>query len=155
MKKLILKFLYLNITVLSLSSCGGVIGNIQQYDYNVSTIELNNAIIALYKKHPEWIPPVDNRYRLNGKYFDKKNQDYFLFFDQQESYILKYNILSSDSLQNSTTISLATGAKYGNILRLEKDLTRDEKKLYRQLFEENLLKELNLILAQSYSISNF
>lgn len=138
-----------------LYSCGGVIGNIQQYDYNVSTTELKQAIAQVYKKNPEWIPPADSRYKLNGKYFDETDQEYFLFFNQPNPLVLKYSILFPDSVQNPTTISLTTGAKYGDILRLERDLPRDEKVLYKKLFEENFLKELDKTLGQHYSISNF
>ena len=125
-----------------LLSCGGTIGRIESYDfprYDSST--LRNKVKTLLNKNPSLCEFDTSKYEegkstlLNGYY-------YITVTDGGVKYILKYAYRKQDSLEVTPSISLLSGAKYGEGLLFAKNIGYFDKKLYKKLFEERFIDEL-------------
>ncbi len=132
-----------------ISGCGGVVGSIKKYNYNISPQKLKLAVENLYNEHPEWIPPNDSAKRTFGKYYLPEHKEYLLYLTDDKKYLLNFAVLhENDSIQKESTLALLRGAEYGKILYLESNLTKKEKSNYIKLFQKVFIRELNVKLEK-------
>lgn len=140
MKKVFLAFLM----AIFLSSCGGVIGNIEKYRFpDHTTDEVKSAVQKVYTKHPELISLDTTKYK------DRQSTllDGFYYITTQENnkmYILKYAYQALvPGYDTTTTISLVSAGISGEGLRLAKNIGYFKKRKYRKLFEHHFIDEVN------------
>lgn len=127
-------------------SCGGVIGNIKRYKYEIESQQLKTGIELLYQKHPELIPP-------DSIYYNEKYKEYSLYIKDDNTYLLHFCIVEAENPSAEIAwITLLTGAEYGGILDLATNLSHKDKKKYAELFEKYFLKELSIELGKKYTI---
>lgn len=143
----------LHILIISLfSSCGlisgGVIGNIQKYNYEVPIEVLINTVDSAYKLHPEWIPPKSEMYKFDGETYKREDNNFYLY-SKEDNVVLKFGLRNYDSLEtNTSTITLLTGAQFGEVMELAPRMEYKTKWRFKAIFNRNLIKEVDTILSK-------
>ncbi len=142
----------LGILAILIGSCGGVIGSIKQYEYDLPPKKLNIIVENIYSENPELIPPTDSLNKSFGQYYNDKYKEYSLYIKEDKKYLLHFCIINEgDSTSNKSRIALLTGAQYGEVLKLAPKLNKKEKKLYTSLYEKYFLKKINSKIKEKAS----
>lgn len=155
MKTLVHRIIVVVFIVL-LNSCGGAIGNIQQYDFAVSKPELEKVINNVYERYPDIRIPPNTIYGLEGTGY---NYDFREVVIQERGvkYVLSFAYLD-DSIgwkrYKTSTISLISGAKYGELLKLPKDISWFNKRKYAKLFEDHFIKKIQQGVVSQFKDSS-
>lgn len=136
----------LTVSILLLTGgCGGVIGSIKKYRFDVQKERLDEAIHIILNENPQMQKP-DSIYGLSQSELEKLKDNYCVLVDNNNNrYIVKFSFVGDPvSWANSTKteISLASGAKYGEILFLESKISLWDKRKYSRLFEEQFISKL-------------
>ena len=122
-----------------LFSCGGVIGNIEKYEFsNVNTETIINALNKVYTKYPEVIKSDTTKYGSNnGEDF------YFLLNIEGQKIVFICNVIAyPPPYDKKTDLSLTSAAMWGRTMKLAPKMGFFEKRKYRKLFEENILPKI-------------
>lgn len=140
------RFLFvLGITLLLITGgCGGVIGSIEKYMFNVQKEKLEETIQVILNEYPHMQKP-DSIYGLSQSEHEKLRDNYCILLDNNNRYVVKFSFVG-DSISwaksTKTVISLASGAKYGETLFLESKISFWDKRKYSRLFEEQFISKL-------------
>lgn len=125
-----------------LCSCGGVIGNIEKYRFPGYTMdEVKNAVQKVYLKHPEL------RNFDTTKHIDKQSTlldgFYYISVEEKEGkFLFKYMYPALVPEDSTVEISLASGAIYGEGMKLAKNIGYLKKRKYKKLFEKYFIDEV-------------
>ena len=127
-------------------SCGGVIGGIEKYDFNLTKVELESAINSMIKDDSTSTKNLnDTLYNLKGTGYENIMIPVYVT-EGGTKYVLTFSYLG-DSTQwassKSTTINLISGAKYGDVIKLSSKLSNTEKSRYKSLFELYIVNKIN------------
>jgi hypothetical protein len=130
-------------------SCGGVIGGIKQYHFNLTKAGLDSLITIIVLRDSVLTQNPDSTlYNLKGTGYEDKIKQIFVTEDSVK-YVLSFSYLG-DSTQwinsNNTTINLISGARFGDPILLSDSLSAKQKKKYQSLFEVHLI---NRVLGQA------
>jgi len=125
-----------------LNSCGGVIGGIKQYNFNLTKTRLESLITTILLRDSALTHNPDSTlYNLKGTGYEDKIKQIFVTEDSVK-YVLSFSYLG-DSTQwinsNNTTINLISGAKFGDPILLSDSLSAKQKKKYQSLFEVHFI----------------
>ena len=132
------KQIFFILALLTLISCGGVIGNIEKYPFdNFSVSDLKAALNAVYLENPELKKTDTTMYGMNdGKNF------YFMLDNGGERYVFVCNVVDYHDPKYGIDLSLTTATKWGDVMELAPRMSFFEKRNYRKLFEENILPKV-------------
>jgi hypothetical protein len=140
MKKIAPRFGFV-VLLLFMCSCGGVIGNIERYQFNsVSPDSLKKAVMWVRKKHPELNDFDTSTYHdgqsrlMDGEFYCRireSNKDILLVF--------AYPIEGKDS---SSQMVLTSGGTYKAGLPLARDISPSNKAYFKHLFKKYFISEL-------------
>jgi hypothetical protein len=141
MNKLALLLIFLWV----LSSCGGVIGNIEKYEFpHNSAEELRMALEFVYLKHPEIQKTDTTMYGMNdGESF------YFVLVDGDDRYVFECSVISYHDPRYPIDLSLTTATKWGEVMELAPRMGFWKKRKYRNLFEDNILPKIREALSNA------
>ena len=124
------------LSIFTLDSCGGVIGNIQKYEFSTTQDSLTRALNSVYKKYPSLIKNDTTLYGNNdGKdfyYIVNKNQSTIVF----DCWIINYDT------RTSIDLTLVTAADWGQTMELAPKMGFWEKRRFRLIFEEEVLPKI-------------
>ncbi len=136
--------IFLIITSSLSTGCGGVIGNIEIYTFNdISKKCLMESINNCYLKKPELIKSDSSIYGANTN-----DQFFFISNFSNEKYVFKISIFT-DSF-GKTCMSLDTGTKWGDVMKLESNLSYLEKRKIKKIFENSIFPLIKKEIDTSY-----
>lgn len=136
-------FIFLIATFSVNFGCGGVVGNIEIYSFNnISKKCLLESINNCYRNKPELSKSDSSIYGVN-------TNDMFFFVSNiaNEKYVFKVSVFTDPYGQ--ICMSLDTGAKWGEIMKLESNLGYWEKRKIKSVFERYILPEINSEIKSS------
>jgi hypothetical protein len=132
----------ISISILALFSCGGVIGNIEKYRFENTSIEsLKNAVQKVYLKNPQLKQFDSLKYEAgngigDGDYYCKLNKS-------GQDFIFQYSYPQYPPPNDTISeIALTSAAKYGEPLKLANRISSLEKTEYRNLFEKYFIAQI-------------
>lgn len=132
------KLMLCALIVCFLCSCGGVIGNIEKYEYKgISEQKLKGAIMDTYKKYPSFIPKDSSLYLIR----EEQDSYYFILNIGDEAYVFVCDIIPPD-FGVGTELSLTTATKWGELMKLAPKMGFFEELKYQHLFEKNILPKI-------------
>jgi hypothetical protein len=132
-------FLNLVTLVVLLSSCGGVIGNIEKYEFSNVNVEIvKTALNKVYAKYPEVIKSDTTMYGNNN------GEDFYFFINVEgQKIVFKCNVIAYPApYDKKTDLSLTTATIWGKTMKLAPEMGFFEKRKYRKLFEESILPKI-------------
>ena len=136
MKNKMLKIFMTILLISTLHSCGGVIGNIEKYQFLVSQDSLTKTMSSVYKKYPSLIKSDTTLYGNNdGKDF------YHIVSKNQDTTVFECCIINYDN-RESIDLTLTTAADWDQMMELAPSMGFWEKRRYRLLFEEEVLPKI-------------
>jgi hypothetical protein len=147
MKKVTLSIV-LFATTLLLYSCGGVIGNIEKYRFNKTSLTaLKTAVNKVYITHPEFKNFNTTKYKEREYIGDG---DYYCKIKiNEQTYFFQYTYPQYPSPNDTIVeIALTSAAQYGGDLNLEKDIGYFKKREYRKLFDKYFIKQVRKELKE-------
>lgn len=145
MKKLVLNSIIASI-IFFFFSCGGVIGNIQKYEFAISPDSLKKVLNSVYIKYP-YLMENDSV----NKYFNNDGETfYYVFNRKQDTTVFECHIITYDERDTINTynnrytidLSLTSAVTWGKTMKLATQMSFFEKRRYRQLFEDNILPKI-------------
>jgi imidazole glycerol phosphate synthase subunit HisF len=123
---------------ISLMPIGGVIGNIEKYEFYLKEDSLKVILNNLYIKNPELIKTDTTMYGNNdGRDFyfmDKNNRDTTVF--------LCHVIAYPESGRKSIDLSLTTAANWGEMMDLAPNMGFWKQRGFRCTFEDKILSKV-------------
>lgn len=146
------------------SQCGGVIGSISNYYYNVPQDELTKAVKKVIKEnknirivhgdvyHEKISKNQDKTNALENdikNYYNKFN--YISIHNEKKCYIFRYQITSST--HGDSRIILTSAAHYGDGIKLAKNISFFRKRTYKKIFNDRFISKINTSVSNSLSNS--
>jgi hypothetical protein len=124
---------------ISLMPIGGVIGNIEKYEFKLKEDSLKVILNNLYIKYPELIKTDTTKYGKNdGKNF------YFVVKNNGDTTVFNCHVISYPESPQIKTIdlSLTTAATWGQIMNIAPNIGFWKKRHFRHLFEDKILSKI-------------
>jgi hypothetical protein len=134
MKSLIIQCCQLIFGILILISCGGVVGNIEKYDFSgYKYQEVKNAVERTFIDKPELLYEKIKNDSINGLY-------YCVLDNGSGKEVYKLKVIDAIPPYDSTVqIALVSVAEYGEVMYLAKNISYLKKRKFKKTFEENYL----------------
>lgn len=128
--------------------CGGVVGNIERYKFDISKNLLDSRVVELFIKFPELNIPDSSIYKEDSiiklcMIHDGNRKIVFGFC------LLKYNDNGIEK-NDASEIVLTHAGVYGDILKFDSDLSYFEKYSYKKLFRSQFIEKID----QPYILSH-
>lgn len=128
---------YVFFLLILLSGCGGNIGRIERYHFDVHEYKLKNAVNETFKEYPKMVKP-DTTSSYSGGY---KNLDQYIMIEHQNTYyVIPFRVRSEE--HNSSFISLISGGKYGDVINVAPRMEKEEKQFYEKIFKRYFIRKL-------------
>ena len=116
-------------------SCGGTIGNIEKYTFEVNADTLRAAVERVFLKYPE----LRKKDTILYGYNDARSFTFVLDHDN-EKVVFSCHIIVYQS--GKVDLSLTSATTWGYIMQLAPHMSWSEKRHYRKLFEEFILPKI-------------
>lgn len=132
------KLFFISLITTLLVSCGGVVGNIKQYEYKeIESQTLKRAITNAYLNNPELIPEDSVGYGVG-----KDSSFYFNVDKNNTKYLFMCKIIDSYA-GVGTELSLTSAVKVGEIMKFASNLSFFEKRKFKKIFEEEVISKID------------
>ena len=136
MKNQILEISVAILLIFTLDSCGGVVGNIEKYEFQFSGDSVKLALNNVYLKYPYLIKRDTILYGKND------GKDYFFLVKKgQDSIVFLCNVATYEG-HADPDLSLTSAAFWGQMMELAPEMGFWEKRRFRLIFEEEVLPKI-------------
>jgi hypothetical protein len=144
-------YLIISLFTIIFYSCGGTIGNIEKYRFQNITIDSLKSIVEIVNlEHPE-LRQFDTTMFQEGKSGLGDGDFYCTIRDKKnhQKYCFEYAYVQYSPPHNGfVEIALTYAGKYGEELKIEKDLGFFEKRKYKKLFKEYFIEKVRKKVKQ-------
>ncbi|SFQ78843.1 hypothetical protein [Hymenobacter arizonensis] len=123
---------------LLLTGCGGVVGNINKYDYELSKPALDSHVEQLLRNYPDSREAEARYHDRNSEYFSPFR--YLLLTHQGQRLVFGF---VTQSVGKRSVLVLVYAAPLGDVLVLPTQRPVWEKRWYASLFETGFIDKLN------------
>ena len=128
------------ILIFIFSGCGGVVGNIERYQFDLTKDSLDFLVAEIYIRFPELNVPDTSIYK------EDNNIKLCMIQDGERKIVfgfcsLRYNDNGIEK-NNASEIVLTHAGVYGEILKFDKDLSFYKKYSYKKLFKSQFIAKL-------------
>lgn len=136
---------------LFISGCGGVIGNIDRYTFDLPKNELDSIVNEIFISNPEMSIPDSSIYKQDNetKLCLIKNGDKLIVFGFSSMVFNDAGLIRNDKSE----IALTHVGVYGLNLQVDKNIPYFKKRTYKELFQSQFINKLNSLL-NAKTISN-
>jgi hypothetical protein len=117
-------------------SCGGVIGNIEKYEFTTSQDSLKMALNNVYVKYPSL---MKNNAAMYGK--NDEENFYYVANEKHDTTVFECCVITYES-RNSVDLCLTSAVTWGKTMKLAPTMGFWEKRKYRRLFEREILPKI-------------
>lgn len=125
---------------LLLSSCGGVVGNLEKYDYDLSKPVLDRHVELLLRRYPDYPSrEIEARYHVSTEEFTSRHR-YLLLPYKGQRLVFGFQTFS---VGKRSGLALVYAAPLGDLLELPTQRPFWEKWWYASLFETMFVDKLN------------
>ena len=142
MKNIKVVLMYICFTSI-LVGCGGVVGNIEKYNFPGTTYDqLNEEVKNILLKNPRMIYKNMVSDSTDSRYY------YCILMDDEDKFVFRFSLIDGvPPYDPMVQIALVSGAEYGETLYLEKNIGFFKKRTLKRIFEDKFLAKVDSSLA--------
>lgn len=135
---------FLILQIIIISSCGGVIGNIEKYRFtNTAFDSLESAVKKVFTENPQ-LKNFDTTIYKEGIAIG--NGDFYcrIKMDDESDYLFQFAYPKYPSPNDTIVeIALTSANKYGSELPLSKKISKTNKEKYKKIFEKYFIQKVH------------